>query len=175
MVESSSLNKKVQWYAIYTQSRAEKKVFERVVNLGFEAFLPLITTIKQWSDRKKKVTEPLINSFVFVKTSSSKFNELLNIPGVLTILKYLGKPAVVRDYEIENLRILVNSCEQIKTIKPIDLTKGEAIEIVSGPFKGVFATYMNKSGKHRVVVEVVALNSFVEINVPLNTIKKVNL
>jgi transcription antitermination factor NusG len=163
------------WYAIHTHSRAEKKVFERLNNLGFETFLPLLTTIKQWSDRKKKVVEPLIKSFVFVKTSSNKFSEILEIPGVLNILKYLGKPAVVREVEIENLRILIDNCENIKTIESINLLEGEIVEVVRGPFKGLFATYLNKAGKYRIIVEVKALQSFIEVNLPLNTIKKVTV
>lgn len=161
------------WYAIRTHSRAEKKVYERLNNLGFEAFLPLLTTIKHWSDRKKKVLEPLIKSFVFVKTSSNKFSEILQVPGVINILKYLGKPAIVRAVEIENLKILIGNSENIKIINPINLIEGETVEVVKGPFKGLFAKYMTKAGKFRIIVEVEALQSFIEVNLPLNSIKKV--
>ena len=164
----------LQWFAIYTHSRAEKKVLERMLNAGFEAFLPLITSMKQWSDRKKKVEVPLINSYVFVKTNAEKLNLLLNIPGVINILKYLGKPAVVKDIEIDNLKIVVNNKEQFQVIESIDLTKGEAIEVISGPFQGLFAKYIYNAGKHKVVVEVEALNSFIEVSMPLNTIRLVN-
>ena len=169
----SSIHKEEKWYAVYTHSRAEKKVFEQLVKIGFEAFLPLITTIKQWSDRKKKVEVPLIKSFVFVKTSKKKLIEILELPGVLTILKYLGKPAVVRDVEIENLKIVVSNSEHIKLVESIDLTKGEEIEVVSGPFMGLFATYINAAGKHKVVIQVEALKSFFEVILPLNQLKKV--
>ncbi len=163
----------LSWFAIHTRSRAEKKVFERLNNLEFETFLPLLTTIKQWSDRKKKIVEPLIKSFVFVKTSNNKFPEILQVPGVLNILKYLGKPAIVRDVEIENLKILIGNSESVTIINPINLLEGELVEVVRGPFKGLFATYLNKAGKYRIIIEIKALQSFIEVNLPLNCIKKV--
>ena len=172
MINISNHNE-MKWYAVYTHSRAEKKVFERLTNLGFEAFLPLVTTIRQWRDRKKKIEEPLIKSYVFVNLDEKKLNTLLMIPGVLNILKYLGKPAVVRDIEIENLKILVNNSEQVQLTASVDLTKGEAIEVVHGPFMGIFATYINDAGKHKVIIQVEALKSFFEVTLPLNYIKKV--
>lgn len=169
-----SLQKEMKWFAIYTQSRAEKKVLERILNVGFDAFLPLIKTMKQWSDRKKKVEVPLINSYVFVKTSNDKLNALLNIPGVISILKYLGKPAIVKDLEIENLKIIANNKDQFRIVESIDLTKGETVEVISGPFQGLFAKYIFNKGKYKVVVEVEALSSFIEVSMPLNNIRLVN-
>ena len=49
----------LHWYALYVKSRSEKKVLSQLEDMGLEAFLPLVTRIKQWSDRKKKVEEPL--------------------------------------------------------------------------------------------------------------------
>ena len=54
-------NKK--WFAIYVKSRNEKKVFKTLDDIGIESFLPLITRMKQWSDRRKKVEEPLFRSY----------------------------------------------------------------------------------------------------------------
>ena len=54
------------WYVLYTKPRQEKKVTDSLNAIGVEAYCPLVTVIKQWSDRKKKVQIPLINSYVFV-------------------------------------------------------------------------------------------------------------
>ena len=37
------------WHAVYTASRAEKKVRERLVEVGVECFLPVQTEVRQWS------------------------------------------------------------------------------------------------------------------------------
>jgi len=168
------IHNELKWFAVYTHSRAEKKVLERVLNAGFDAFLPLIITMKQWSDRKKKMVVPLINSYVFVKTNEVKLNSLLNIQGVIGVLKYLGKPAVVKDVEIENLKVLVQNSDACQQIEPIDLTKEQDVEVITGSFTGVFAKYIQNSGKHKIVVEVKALKSFIEVIVPLNAIRLVN-
>ena len=64
-------NKK--WFAVYVKSRCEKKVSQQLDDMGIESFLPLITRIKQWSDRKKKVEEPLFRSYIFVNITSSDY------------------------------------------------------------------------------------------------------
>ena len=50
----SAVELEKNWLAIYTNSRAEKKVEERLIKEGIEAYCPTYTTVKQWSDRKKK-------------------------------------------------------------------------------------------------------------------------
>ncbi len=170
---TSPVHSDLKWFAVYTHSRAEKKVNERAMKAGFDTFLPLITTVKQWSDRKKKVEVPLINSYVFVHTRKENLNSLLNIPGVLNILKHLGKPAIVKDVEIANLKIVINVVEEVQFIDSIDLTKGEDVEVINGPFSGLLAKYIDVAGKHRVLVEVEALKSCIEVNMPLNNIKKI--
>jgi transcription antitermination factor NusG len=110
-MNESEIASNKKWFAFYTRSRAEKQLFTRLTDRGFISFLPLITRLKQWSDRKKKVKEPLIRSYVFVKIEPERILEILKVPGVVGILKYLGAPAVVKDFEIENLKILVDgSC-----------------------------------------------------------------
>jgi transcriptional antiterminator RfaH len=168
----SLVNGELKWFAVYTQSRAEKKVFERLTKADFEAFLPLTTVVKQWSDRKKKVKVPLINSYVFVNTSRKKINNILKIPGVVGVLKYLGKPAIIKDFEIFNLKIIVNTIEEVKLIDQIDLNDGEDIEVISGPFSGLLAKYISHSGKDRVIVEVFTLKSFIVLNIDLKNIRK---
>ena len=54
------------WHALYVRSRSERKVLTQLEEMGVEAYLPLITLIKQWSDRRKKVEEPLFKSYVFI-------------------------------------------------------------------------------------------------------------
>ncbi len=161
------------WFAIYTKSRSEKKVFERLNDAGHESFLPLITEVRQWSDRKKKVKAPLIKSYVFVKVKKNDLIPIYNIPGVVAVLKHLGEPAIVTEVEINNLKILTNNSEAIETIEPCVLKNGKPVQVIHGPFEGLIAVYLSNSGKHRVIVKVEALNSFNEITLPLSHIKDI--
>lgn len=154
------------WYAIYTNPRAEKKVYERLCLKGYTAYLPLVTSIRTWSDRKKKVSVPLIAGYVFVNIDKERLFETMNIQGTLGILRYLGKPAVIRDNEIQNLKILMNDSEQLSQLKNIQYEKGEEVEVINGPFKGLKGQYVNVQGKHRVVIEIEAIGSVLAVNVP---------
>ena len=167
--------KPYNWFAIYTKSRSEKKVFERLNDAGYESFLPLITEIKQWSDRKKKVKSPLIKSYVFVKVKKNDLVPIYNIPGIVTVLKHLGEPAIVTEVEINNLKILTNNSEATKIIDACGLENGMPVQVIHGSFEGLIAVYLSNKGKHRVIVKLETLNSFVEITLPLNHIEKIIL
>jgi transcription antitermination factor NusG len=160
------------WYAIQTKSRNEKKVFERLVIKGFEAYLPLVTTIKLWSDRKKKVSTPLISSFVFVRTKKELLIRALETQGTAGVLKFLGKPAIIRDYEIENLKILMQDSSQVTPLENIHYEPGEHVEVINGAFAGLIAELVQIQGKHRIVVKIESLGSRFSINIPLSFIKK---
>jgi transcription antitermination factor NusG len=177
MVQEFPLRALVQepkWFALVTRSRAEKKVAERI-SQQWNTFLPLYTQWRQWSDRKKKVQVPLIPSFVFVNTTERELSAILKDDGVVRVLRYLGKPAVVRDEEIEVLRLFTKNKNIIQTINPIDLSKGEMVEIVQGPFAGIKANYINHSGKHKIIVNIEAIGTFFQVEVAVNNIQKTSV
>lgn len=162
------------WFAVYTMPRAEKKVFDRINEFGVEAYLPLTTSIRIWSDRKKKVTSPLISSYVFVKIEETKLNELLKIQGVMGILKHLRKPAKIRDVEIENLKILLNDSENIALLdEDLVFEKGDKVRVIKGPFKGLIGDCYDVKGKHRIIAAISTVNHFFEVNVPMSFLEKI--
>lgn len=160
------------WFAFRTKSRFEKKVHERLLNLGFNSFLPLITEYRIWSDRKKKVSVPIISSFVFVKCLNSEINNVLKVDGVATILKHLSKPAIVKDQEIENLQILVSGFKDTVIEKTEKLEKGTPIQVVKGPFKGIIGESIISKGNHRVLIELSILDKKLVVDIPLSFVEK---
>lgn len=159
------------WYALRTNPRAEKKVAERLTQAGFHVYLPLVTTLKIWSDRKKKVQTPLIPSFVFVKTTPTELFNTLSIPGTASVLRYLGKPAIVRNEEIENLKILMNDAEQVAPCNGINIQQGEEVEVIRGPFVGLTAHAVQVQGKYRIIVNIAALGAAFNVNIPLSFVQ----
>ena len=124
----------LHWYALYTKPRKEQKVAQQLEQLGFTIYLPLKTEMKQWSDRKKKVTSPLFTSYVFIQIEEAKRAEVFIIDGVLNYIFWLGKPAVIRDEEMQLLKNEVdkpNSNVEVTAIEP-----GERIQLQQGVFKG---------------------------------------
>lgn len=94
----------MNWYALYTKPRNEKKVAQKLEAMGLQVFCPVVSTVVQWSDRKKKVQKPLINSYVFVKISDKSKLDVFQVSGVVRYVYWLGKPAIIKEEEIESLK-----------------------------------------------------------------------
>ena len=99
----------MSWNVIYTKSRSEKKVEERLKDIGIEAYCPVRTEVKFWSDRKKSILVPVLPSMVLVKIDKNKRNQVFDIPGVVRYMFWLKKHAVVRDSEVDSLKLLLKS------------------------------------------------------------------
>jgi transcription antitermination factor NusG len=162
------------WYAIFTKPRAEKKVHQRMLDHEIDAFLPLVKTIRQWSDRKKTVQVPLISSYIFVNMYEKELNRTLPIQGTVNVLKHLGKPAKIKDFEIENLRILCSNSDTQEISNCINVGKGDAVEVVNGPFMGLIATCIKEGANHRVIVKIDSLGNCFSVNIPLSFLRKID-
>jgi transcriptional antiterminator RfaH len=122
------------WFVIYTQPRNEKKVAERLQDIGITAYCPIVTQVRQWSDRKKKVQVPLINSYVFVNVSEKEREQVFQVSGVVRYLFWLGKPAIVREEEIAALQESLKHTMSLVTVTGLQV--GDSLQIPNGPFLG---------------------------------------
>ncbi len=121
-----------KWFALYTRARWEKKVSEILTRKKFENYCPINKVVRQWSDRKKIVHEPLFTSYVFVRVSEFDIARLRQIQGVVNFVYWLGKPAVVRDSEIETIKDFLAGHINIRLEKtPINAT--DKVRVLSGP------------------------------------------
>lgn len=120
----------MSWNVIYTKSRSEKKVEERLKNIGIEAYCPVRTEVKFWSDRKKSILVPVLPSMVLVKIEKNKRNQVFDIPGVVRYMFWLKKHAVVRDNEVDSLKLLLES-NNIKEQNVASYNVGDEIKISS--------------------------------------------
>lgn len=160
------------WFVVKTNSRAEKRVAERIDKIGLKVYLPLIESIKQWSDRKKKIQTPLIPSTLFVNCHSSELARLFDIQGFHSILHYLKKPAIVRNYEIENLKILLKESDALEPFDNFSLMPGERVEVIRGPFQGLIATSLEVNRTHKLIVEIESLEQSFVVHIPKSFVRK---
>jgi transcription antitermination factor NusG len=124
------------WFALYTKPRFEKKVTERLEKMGIAVYCPMVTQLKQWSDRKKKVTVPLLPSYVFVQLDHQFRDTVFTVDGIVRYVYWLGQPAVIRDEEIQDLKdFLKNKIVTSFTVSSIQV--GQNYTITSGPFQGI--------------------------------------
>jgi len=162
------------WYPFYTKPRSEAKALEQITELGIEVFLPTIVVVKQWSDRKKKVTEALFKSYIFIHATEKERNYALTCDAVLKSITFDGKIATIPEREIESLKILLKTPERIKVLSGI--AKGKIVLIESGPFAGVEG-YVNSISKDEstLSLSIELLNRTVKVVIPSSTkIKVIN-
>ena len=136
-----------RWHVLYTKPRHEIKALERLAQNGFEVYCPMKTTLKQWSDRKKKVSTPLLPSYIFIKTTEKKRGTPLEDPSVLNYIFWLGKPAIIRDIEIDTLKGIISK-DKAQEFEVRKLKVGDEIDIIKGQIKEKNATIKSISNNY---------------------------
>ena len=121
------------WYVIRTKPQHEIKSARILEELGLEVFCPVVTELRQWSDRKKKVTLPLFRTYLFVNLESGNRNRVYEAPGVLGYLNWLNKPAIAKPEEIQAIRSWLNN-DSLDGFEVNSLKSGDEVEIRSGRF-----------------------------------------
>lgn len=123
--------KNALWYVVYTKPRWEKKVNALLNDRGVETYCPMNRVRKKWSDRLKWVDEPLFKSYVFVRLCSDGFTAVRMVPGVVNFVYWLGKPAMVKDREIEEIRRFLGEYTDVQ-LEPSELKEDALVVILSG-------------------------------------------
>ena len=126
----------MNWFVIHTKPRFEKKVEEGLLSLGIEAYCPTRKEIRIWSDRKKKIDVPVLPSMVLVKINENQINDVFNVNGVVRYMFWLGKRAIVRQIEIDVLKLFLKGNRLINQetlmLKPGDIVEIPGFENESG-------------------------------------------
>lgn len=161
-----------QWYALYTKPRHEKIAEEDIHSKGIETYLPLNRVLRQWSDRKKWVEEPLFRGYVFVYGEYSECYRAIQARGVMSMVSFSGKPAIVRDEEIlllQNILKEKDNIEQIPNIKP-----GELVEIYRGSLTGLKGILEEYRGTSKIVLTFPSIQQHIRFCVDLGDVRKIS-
>jgi len=135
-------NKK--WYAVHTKPRFEKRVTEILTRKKIENYCPINRVLLQWSDRKKLIGEPLFPYFVFLKITECELLSLRQIDGVINFVYWLGKPAIIRDSEIDSIRQFVEEYSNIR-LEKIQVNTNEPEPIDGEAYESGVIALKNKS------------------------------
>jgi transcription antitermination factor NusG len=146
-----------KWHVVYTKPRWEKKTEGYLLKANIECYCPLNKVTRKWSDRKKIVLEPLFKSYVFVKVDDNQKWRVVDIPGVLNYVYWLGKPALIPEREIEAIRNFLQEYDQV-FIRKNNLRAGDHVRVNSGAFADIEGEVISLKGKH-VQVQVPSLNA----------------
>lgn len=155
------------WHALYVRSRAERKVLTQLEDLGVEAYLPLITRIKQWSDRRKKIEEPLFRCYIFVHSCLRQYYDILNVYGVVRFVTFEHKAVIVPDNQIVAIKKYIDDpLDDEQAMKENDdLQVGQKVRITNGPLQGLIGRLVAINSKRRLVVYIEAVGQVIPVNI----------
>ena len=121
-----------KWYAVYTRPRWEKKVAELLQRKGIEHYCPLNKVLRQWSDRKKLVEEPLFTSYVFIRVSEAEHLKVKQTDGVINLVYWLGRPAVIKEAEITAIKRFLSDYQNVQ-LERASVNVSDTVRIIQGP------------------------------------------
>ncbi|MDT3697558.1 MAG: UpxY family transcription antiterminator [Ignavibacterium sp.] len=150
------------WYVLYTRPRAEFKVERSLKIKGIDVFLPVKKTIKQWSDRKKVITSPLFTSYIFIYTDEKE--RLLSLEDKLIVRCLCDgrKPAVVPEWQIESLKMMLQKDLEPKIFE--GLVSGDKIQITNGPLKGISGVIIKMKNSNQLAISIELINRTVIVH-----------
>lgn len=144
------------WYVLYTKPRWEKKVFKSLVQKGVEAYCPLNKVRRKWTDRIKTIEEPLFKSYVFVHVVATEMTEVRYVDGVLNYVYWNGKPAIVKDEEIIEIRKFLSEYDEV-SVSSIDIKPTDQVMLNAGVIMGATGRVLRVLGNNTVEVRIDSL------------------
>jgi transcription antitermination factor NusG len=152
-----------RWYAAYTAPRHEKYVTQQMDGRRIDCFLPLYRSVRRWKDRRMQVELPLFPGYVFVHMALRDRVQVLQLPGVVQLVSFSGKPAALPDAEIEALRngLAGNFCAEPHPY----LTVGRRVRVRTGSVAGLEGILLRRKQKFRVVLSIQLIQRSVAIEV----------
>jgi len=158
-----------RWFAAYTSPRHEKHVSLQMQCRGIQNFLPLYKSIRRWKDRRKELELPIFPGYLFVRIALRERLNVLQLPGVVDLVSFQGRPAPLPDAEIEMLqRRLLHSAG----LQPHPfLTVGRRVRVHSGPMAGTEGILVRKRDKLRVVLSIELIRRSVAMEIDQSDIE----
>lgn len=155
-----------KWYALYTKPRWEKKIHSVLLRKGVDSWCPIQRVKRQWSDRKKIVEEPLFKSYVFVRIDEAERVKVLMTDGVLNFVHYLGKPAVIKEEEVNSIKkYLAEKDARITVLTEEGFRQDDKITVNYGVFMGNHGTVI-RGGRKKVFVKLQSLGQVIVVEFP---------
>ncbi|MCQ2227360.1 MAG: UpxY family transcription antiterminator [Bacteroidales bacterium] len=158
------MENRTHWYAIYTKSRCEKKVEEYLRACGVRTYLPIKKELHKWSDRKKLVEVPMINSYCFVRIDiAEEKDRIYAAPGFVAFVCDHGKPCPIPQSEMDMMKKTVDSTLEIQ-VEMRRLRVGKKVRILTGPMTGTIGT-IDQLNKNKVYIhlEVIGITMIVDL------------
>ena len=171
MSDSDIPSERKDWLVLWTESRAEKKVAERIAAQGIEAWLPTVTERHRWSDRWRTVVLPLFPGYLFAR-GAAHVHRVLRTPGVLTIVKQGARPALLSESFVSSLRRAVETSGlPVEAVADAhDYRVDDEVIVQEGPLAGLRGVVRQLRGARHLVVWVAEVGRGVAFTVGANLV-----
>ena len=159
------------WFALYTKPRHEFKAQTQIESWNITCYLPTVTRLKQWSDRKKKITEPLFRGYIFIEATEKERLQAVEFNSIVKTIFFDGKPSIIPDYQISNLKNLLSNTNKVQVYH--EIIEGDSIKITKGPFVDVEGVVYNVSKDTAMLaVNIDLLRMSVVVKLPASDVRK---
>lgn len=152
----------------------EKKVSDSLTKQGIENYLPMQETIRQWSDRRKRVKVLVISMMIFVHVTEADRIQVLQHPSVIHYLsdKEIHKPIVIPDDQMDRFRFMLDYSEDAVEMSSEPLVVGEAVRVIKGPLIGLEGTLVKADQKTKVAISIDSLGC-AYVDMPIGFVERV--
>lgn len=163
-----------RWFVIWAESRAEKKVEQRMVAMGLQPWLPTVRERHRWSDRWREVECPLFPGYLFARAANAELPRILRTPGVLTVVKEGGKPALLADSFVGALRDAIGreGAAPETVTEYIGYAPGDEVIVQQGVLRGVRGVVRERRGGRQLVIWVPEVGRGVAFKIGSALVKK---
>lgn len=138
-----------------------------------QVYLPLVETIRQWSDRKKKVELPLFPSYVFARISEAERFSVLNSNGVVRFVSFSGEPARIPDKDLQSVRRLLETCPEVTAEQY--LKNGDRVRVIVGPLRDLEGFVLDTRRSKKLVIQIDAIRQAVAVEIPPGYVEKIDV
>ncbi|HET6144323.1 MAG TPA: UpxY family transcription antiterminator [Candidatus Acidoferrales bacterium] len=159
------------WYALFVRYQHEKFVALGLSNKNIETYLPLCNSTRQWQDRAKQLWLPLFPSYVFVRENAHHQLQIISTPGVIHIVRFGGRPAIVSQSQISAVRKLLDGHYVVEP-HPY-LTAGDRVRIKTGPLAGVAGILTRKKNRAQLVISMEMLGRSAAVEIELSNVERI--
>lgn len=161
------------WFVLYTKPNQEKKAREQLNNLNIENYLATVNKVKRWSDRNKNSEEIIIKSYIFIRSNEKERLMALKLSSMSRCIYDQGKPAIVPNWQIQNLKMFLLKTENVFVSN--EILDGKRVLIKEGPFAGVIGTIQKSLNQNCLAVSLDFLNRSVTTIISEEAIKIIEL
>ena len=153
----------VNWYALYTYPRHEKRVNEQIKQRHISCFLPLYRSVRRWKDRRKELELPLFPGYVFVYIALRDRLAVLQLAGAVRFVSFNGHPTPVPEKDIASI---MNGLSNGFRLEPHPyLTVGRRVRVRYGPLAGAQGVLVRRKDRFRVVLSLDLIMRSVSVEV----------